>query len=187
VRTGPDSICSRAILAAEQFCAEIEARKSGGLVAKLAMDMFAQAMGNRMFFANTYDAIAAECVDQAEEFAAQLQAHEEAPQPVVEDKQAEDESDSEGENKEVEQPQKQASTQEPQKSEADKPKDAPVEALLEKGIPAKIVDVLVGANLTTVAQVRVRDRAENIEALPEIGPAIRKKVLAAINELIGAE
>lgn len=65
-----------------------------------------------------------------------------------------------------------------------KPEDAPVEVLAEHGIPSKLIEALVAAGLTTAKQVRDRDEVTPIDDLTDIGPAIRKKILAAIDEAI---
>lgn len=67
---------------------------------------------------------------------------------------------------------------------AAKPDDVPVESLANHGIPAKVIEVLVAAGLSTAKAVRDRDATTQIDDLQDIGPQIRKKVLAAIDEAI---
>lgn len=199
---GQESITASVIRAAEAFTQVAQTKKPSGLAAKLAMEFFSVGAGRVLLHATDRDFVqmAGGALDQAVAISLQL---EEGDEVVAPTEPAKDEPQSQSELEGQSAPTESARDAEPAittegtpeapgpatesqpepQAEA-KPEDVPVEKLADFGLPAGLIEALVAAGLTTAKAVRERDTAKPIDDLPGVGPAIRKKIIAAIGEAI---
>jgi len=164
---GPDSIASRVVRAARVMNEVFGERKPSSLSGKLAMEFYVTGIGRVLMRGSDVDfaGAATRSLDRAEAVESQLSAPD-VEEPIDE------------EYREPEAPSEDGDPEEP------KPDDVPVERLAEHGIPARVIEVLAADGLTTAKAVLERDARQSIIDLEDIGPAIRKKVLAAIEDAI---